>query len=129
MSSLHYLIYVSSAAKPLSEQEIQDLLAAAQTKNERLQITGLLVYRTGNFIQYIEGPEDSIQSLYQSICKDLRHRDMKVLDEGTVDARLFGDWRMGYRLYSGVPVLTENELAQDNSGIKKILAAFIEKLR
>lgn len=129
MSSVNYLIYVSSATKPMSEQEIQDLLAAAQTKNERLQITGLLVYRTGNFIQYIEGPEDSIQSLYQSIRHDLRHRDMKVLDEGTVNARLFGDWKMGYKLYSGVPVFTENELAQDSTGIKKILATFIEKLR
>lgn len=129
MSAVNYLIYVSSAVKPMSEQEIQELLNLAKIKNEQLQITGLLVYRSGNFIQYIEGPQDSIQSLYQSICKDIRHRDMTVLDEGTVNARLFGDWKMGYRLYSGAPVFTEYELAQDSTGIKKTLSEFIEKLR
>jgi len=129
MNTINYLIYVSSAVKPMSEQEIQDMLVPARIKNSRLQITGLLVYRSGNFIQYIEGPQDSIQSLYQSICKDIRHRDMTVLDENTVNVRLFGDWEMAYKLYSDTPVFDENELAQDSTGIKKTLSDFIEKLR
>lgn len=129
MNSINYLIYVSSAVKPMSEQEIQDMLELARIKNARLQITGLLVYRSGNFIQYIEGPQDSIQSLYQSISKDIRHRDMTVLDENTINVRLFGDWEMAYKLYSDTPVFDENELAQDSTGIKKTLADFIEKLR
>ena len=126
---MNYLIYVSSASKSMSEAEIQEILASSQIKNARLQVTGLLVYRSGNFIQYIEGPQESINSLYQSICKDSRHRDMTVIDEGTVNARLFGDWQMGYRLYSGRPVFGEDELAQDKTGIKKTLYEFIEKLR
>ena len=129
MTSLNYLIYVSSATKPMSEQEIQDILVPSQIKNSRLQVTGLLVYRGGNFIQYVEGPKDSIQNLYQSICKDSRHRDMTVLDEGAVSERLFGDWKMGYKLYSGTPIFDEKELAQDSTGIKRILSDFIEKLR
>lgn len=129
MSSVSYLIYVSSAVRPMSEQEIQDILGPSQTKNARLQVTGLLVYRSGNFIQYIEGPQASIDSLSQSICSDSRHRDMTVLDEGTVNTRLFGDWKMGYRLYSGSPVFGESELAEDGTGIKKTLSEFIEKLR
>lgn len=129
MTSLNYLIYVSSATKPMSEQEIQDILVPSQIKNSRLQVTGLLVYRGGNFIQYVEGPKDSIQNLYQSICKDSRHRDMTVLDEGAVSERLFGDWKMGYKLYSGTPIFDEKELAQDSTGIKRTLSDFIEKLR
>lgn len=113
----------------MSDQEIQDILGPSQIKNSRLQVTGLLVYRGGNFIQYVEGPKDSIQNLYHSICNDSRHRDMTVLDEGTVSARLFGDWKMGYKLYSGVPIFGEKELAQDSTGIKKTLSGFIEKLR
>ncbi len=129
MNSIHYLIYVSSAVKPMSEQEIQDILVPARIKNARLQITGLLVYRSGNFIQYIEGSQESIQSLYQSLCKDIRHRDMTVLDENTVNVRLFGDWEMAYKLYSDTPVFDENELAQDSTCIKTTLSGFIEKLR
>lgn len=129
MTSLNYLIYVSSATKPMSEQEIQDILVPSQIKNSRLQVTGLLVYRGGNFIQYVEGPKDSIQNLYQSICKDSRHRDMTVLDEGAVSERLFGDWKMGYKLYSGTPIFDEKELAQDSTGIRRTLSDFIEKLR
>ena len=129
MASINYLIYVSSASKRMSEQEIQEILASSQIKNARLQVTGLLVYRSGNFIQYIEGPQESIHSLYQSICNDSRHTDMTVIDEGTVNARLFGDWQMGYRLYSGTPVFGVDELAQDKTGIKKTLSDFIEKLR
>lgn len=129
MTSIHYIIYVSSAVKPMSEEEIQEILAQAKIKNERLKVTGLLVYRSGNFIQYIEGPGDAVDSLYQSICKDIRHRDMTVLDQGMVNARLFGDWKMGYKLYSGTPVFNGLELAQDGTGIKKTLSDFIEKLR
>jgi len=129
MSAIDYLIYVSSAVKLMSEDEIRDILVPSQTKNARLNVSGLLVYRSGNFIQYIEGPQESIQSLYHSICQDSRHRDMTVLDQGSVNARLFGDWKMGYTLYSGKPIFTDIELIQDTSGIKKTLSAFIENLR
>lgn len=129
MSSLNYFIYVSSAVKPMSEQEIHDILEQAQSKNARLDVTGLLIHRSGNFIQYIEGPEDSIQSLALSISKDPRHKNFTVLDEGTLGKRQFADWKMSYRRYSGAPIFSQDELDQDHEGIKKSLAAFLEQMR
>ena len=66
-------------------------------KNARLGITGLLLYKGGNFIQTIEGEESRINDLYDSIGADPRHHGLiRVLSE-PLAARKFPDWSMGFR--------------------------------
>lgn len=48
---MYHLIYASSASKPFSQLELDDLLIKARQNNIRLGITGMLIYRDGNFIQ------------------------------------------------------------------------------
>ena len=43
-------VYVSSAVRPLTEDEILDILLVARQNNERLGVTGMLLYRDGNFL-------------------------------------------------------------------------------
>lgn len=50
---MYYLIYVSAANPLLSRDELQGLLEKARIKNRHLGITGMLIHRGGNFIQYI----------------------------------------------------------------------------
>ena len=91
------LVYVSSAALPMSKPELLLLLEQARQKNAGLGVTGLLLYKDGNFMQALEGDEAQVRALYASISADPRHRDCIVIFEGHIEQRLFPDWSMGFR--------------------------------
>ena len=48
---IRQIVYASAATRPLSPQELADILLIARGKNEDDQITGMLLYRRGHFLQ------------------------------------------------------------------------------
>lgn len=96
-SPIYYLVYASAARKPFSKTDLIELLTQAREKNRRLGITGLLLYRDGDFIQLLEGPKDAVKALYDAIDRDPRHVGSMVMAEGEREERLFADWSMGFR--------------------------------
>lgn len=94
---MFYLVYVSSAVRNFSRVELVALLAKSRENNARRGITGMLLYKDGNFMQALEGEETAVRALYATICADPRHKGWMVIDEGCEEARQFGDWSMGFR--------------------------------
>ncbi len=94
--SLCALVYVSLATKEMSDQDLQILLKFARVKNERLGITGLLLYRDGFFMQALEGEEETVDALFARIRQDTRHREVLLVYKETIKARSFPDWSMGF---------------------------------
>ncbi len=94
---MFYLLYVSSAVTPFTETELIDLLAKARVKNSKLGITGMLLYKDGNFMQVLEGEESAVRQLYATIRRDPRHHKLTLLDKGNLAERRFSDWSMGFR--------------------------------
>ena len=88
------LIYVSQESRLLSVNDLETLLEGAITKNKLLHITGILFYIEGIFLQYIEGPKNNIDQLYDSITKDKRHHKIKLVNTQTITERKFSDWSM-----------------------------------
>lgn len=97
------LLYVSSARQPFEPSELSLLLQRAVERNTQVGITGMLLYKDGNFMQLLEGDEQAVNELYQRIAADPRHRGAITLLKGEVPERSFADWSMGFRdLTSGV---------------------------
>jgi hypothetical protein len=96
-SPIHYLVYVSAATALLSKPALLELLTRARENNHRLGITGLLLYKDGDFIQLLEGPQAQVKALYEIIEADPRHTGAMVMLEGDRNERLFDDWSMGFR--------------------------------
>ena len=94
--SLLSLVYVSSASIKFSRQDLIDLLRQSREKNGRLGITGMLLYKDGNFIQILEGREQEVRDLYRTISVDTRHHGVIELMEYEGE-RSFPDWSMGFR--------------------------------
>jgi len=117
-SDLDSLVYVSSAVKLLSPEEIEYLLTRARERNEEYGITGVLLYIGGNFMQYIEGPADNLEVIYKIIREDKLHTGIILVTREPVEEREFGDWSMAYHTkdiqgYVGSPgerVLLERNL-------------------
>jgi len=50
------LIYVSAATNRFNPAELRELLRLARLKNQQLDVTGMLLYHEGSFLQVLEGP-------------------------------------------------------------------------
>lgn len=91
------LVYVSSAVKPFSRQALADLLAVCRDNNARLDVSGMLLYKNGGFMQVLEGEESTVRQLHARIAQDPAHRGMMVLLQQRQARRDFPDWSMGFR--------------------------------
>ena len=94
---MFFLVYVSSAVKPFPPAELLDLLATSRQHNSQLGITGMLLYKDGNFMQVLEGEEDAVRTLYVKIGADPRHRGLITVSKGPLAERQFSDWSMAFR--------------------------------
>jgi hypothetical protein len=95
------LVYASSAVGLFSEDDLVALLKHSREKNTRLELSGMLLYKDGNFLQVLEGPEAAVRHLFKVICADRRHRGVIRLLEEQIQQRQFGDWAMAYRNFNG----------------------------
>ena len=91
------LLYASRAIDTIDEAFLKSVLERSRSHNLEHGITGVLcIYQGGNvFLQALEGARTEVNSLYGSIVRDPRHRDITLLDYAEIDERLFGGWRMG----------------------------------
>jgi Sensors of blue-light using FAD len=90
------LAYSSQAVRHFESRELVDLLTLARVNNERLGITGMLLYIDGSFFQVLEGDEEALHALYKAIEADERHGKVIKLIEEPIEKRTFSDWSMGY---------------------------------
>jgi len=93
---LFFLVYVSAAVTWFSESELRALLDRARSNNERSGITGMLLYKDGNFMQALEGEEAAVLKLYGRLQTDRRHRGVLTIDSGHTESRQFPDWSMAF---------------------------------
>lgn len=84
----------------MSEEELDALVEKAKKKNLRLGVTGMLVYYDGSFIQILEGAEDVINDLFQTIKKDRRHDNVIIIDAEYIEHRSFSSWQMALKKLS-----------------------------
>lgn len=94
---MKYLIYLSTAVNLFDDQSILDLLEKSRTRNAANNITGILLYHEGNFIQLLEGDADDVDATLTRISKDPQHKNIIVIDEGDLGERNFGNWSMGFQ--------------------------------
>ena len=93
---IKYILYVSEVADHCGERETTDILKKSRANNEQNAVTGMLVRKNKQFLQYIEGPSDSIDMLFKKIETDDRHRSVKVVKQGMASDRVFFNWEMAF---------------------------------
>lgn len=131
---MYALLYRSRARAGLLADDLNDIIAAAQERNRQLDVTGLLLHgrmetlpgAPGEFVQWIEGPKENVESLFSLIDEDSRHTDLEVLARGALDeltdrshtsvqvefsaGRLFPTWSMGLVRLAELPATLDGFL-------------------
>lgn len=96
----HSVIYLSKAKQYFNEEDLNLLATSSQIANNKLSISGFLIYQKGYFAQYLEGPKENVDLICEKIKQDERH-NIVVWLENTIDKVKFKEWDMK-RLKSAV---------------------------
>ena len=92
---LDTFVYCSRAAEGVDDAEVGRIIELSQRRNAARDITGVLVFGSGVFFQWIEGPPAQVENLIASLHGDPRHHDIVTLDRSVEKrARLYPDWEM-----------------------------------
>ena len=128
--SIHNLVYCSQAAQAMDKDALEKIIAAAKRHNPRFGITGLLVFGSGIFFQWLEGPKDNVTSLLQMISVDPRHSNVVILtQEDEIRDRLFPNWDMELVQAADIKVVLEDALeVASNPKQKKALSNMLQAL-
>ena len=93
--TLYNLVYCSRATAGVDASAVDDIIASARRHNPKHGITGMLVFGSGVFMQWLEGPHDNVTALMALLREDPRHQDIVQLSESEeVRERLFPEWDM-----------------------------------
>ena len=95
------LVYRSVAKPEFHLELIQEMLAKAKENNNKLGITGCLLYHQGEFIQYLEGNQYRVLTLFDKIKADPRHTRIELLGYEEREGRAFASWDMAYENFYG----------------------------
>jgi hypothetical protein len=138
---MYFEVYVSTAARLFEKTELLQLLEQSREKNARLAVTGMLLYKDGNFMQAVEGNDDAVRGLLTTIRRDPRHHGYMTLLRGEIGRRQFPDWSMGFQDLGSPEVhanpgyteflnapLTFAEFGADPSKARRLLKTFKQSM-
>lgn len=92
---LYNIVYCSQIAESVNQAVVDQIVAIARRVNPAKGVTGLLVFGSGIFFQWLEGPREHVTQLMANISRDPRHTSIILLSESEeVGERLFPDWAM-----------------------------------
>ena len=134
---LYHLVYQSVATLPMSEPELERVLAQSRAWNSTHGLTGILLYSNGGIMQVLEGRRDEVQAIFARIARDARHAHVVKLSDGPIRQRHFQQWSMGFKavkttdfsLLQGYldPASPLPLTAVADPGLYAILAAFVSQ--
>ena len=129
-----FIFYSSKASENCLNSDISDILKTSRKNNSQREVTGILVHKNREFLQYLEGPKDIILSLYKKISQDSRHEAIKIIEKGDIEDRVFPNWEMGFasevnlqplQMKWEIDKLAQFSFAKNMSDCMNIVRAFI----
>jgi uncharacterized Fe-S cluster-containing MiaB family protein len=127
------IIYASAATKPFTRGDLVELLKVARSRNTAADVSGMLLYHSGSFLQVLEGPEKNVEELYARIQQDPRHTRCLLVLRETIQKKEFENWSMGFvdttkvaeRIEGFVDYAMElKTMTLDKTAARKILSRF-----
>ncbi|MFQ8431276.1 BLUF domain-containing protein [Amaricoccus sp. W119] len=93
-ASLVDFSFVSRVQPDLPEAALRRIARAANDRNRRLGLTGMLAFADGVFQQVIQGPCETVMLVACRILADARHEGIEVTRFEPIEHRTHLDWRV-----------------------------------
>lgn len=93
---MHLIIYTSKStiASSVIDEEMLKISQQAQKNNQKHNITGILFFHNGTFIQVLEGEKQLLEQLMTRIEADNRHQQINRIIDENISQRFFKAWQM-----------------------------------
>ncbi|MGU3285579.1 BLUF domain-containing protein [Methylobacterium sp. WL18] len=130
LPKLYHFVYCSRAAEGVDDAEVSRIVETAQRNNFAHGITGVLVFGSGVFFQWIEGPAAKIQNLIAILHRDERHHDIVSLSQSEEEReRLYPNWDMEKVEAEDIRLVLEDALENaDDKNNRATLTRILEQL-
>ena len=128
--SIHHIVYCSRAVNDMDKDALEKIIDTAKHHNPRFGITGLLVFGSGIFFQWLEGPKDNVSSLFKIISADPRHSNVVLLTkEDEFRERFFPNWDMELVAATDISAVLEDAMNEaSDPKQKKALSNMLQEL-
>ncbi len=123
---LQTLCYVSSSNVNLTKKSLEQLFITTKSNNLKQDISGILIFNGGNFLQIMEGEKNTINELYHKISKDKKHSNIIKLIEKPISERMFEDYETGFSIIKDRK--KANQLEDYLSWLKKAEIKSVDKI-
>jgi hypothetical protein len=94
MEDLIHVIYVSSAGPDITEHDTVKFLNEARKANRKNDVSGMMLYVGGCFLQLLEGEVTKVDIVCRTIFQD--KREMRLVLREPIAEREFPEWTMGF---------------------------------
>ena len=91
---MYRLIYKSDSAVKMNWGIVGGILTTSTRNNQKSGLTGALLLGKRHFLQFLEGEFQEVNETFQRICKDNRHRNIRIVSFEPIEQRLFSKWEM-----------------------------------
>lgn len=78
-------------------ETLKEMLIRFRQNNEANNITGMMLFSEGSFLQVLEGEDNQMDTLIKKIKKDPRHHSLVQIAAGSLKERMFGKWSMSFK--------------------------------
>jgi hypothetical protein len=90
------ITYLSQQSAAMSADEVLTLMNQCHRNNPGRDLTGMLLHGNGTFLQVLEGEDAIVDALIDTISRDPRHTDMRIVRREPITTRQYADWSMGF---------------------------------
>ena len=120
---MHLIIYTSEYIGEANDIDdvLVDIVRRSKINNSEYDITGLLFYHGGRFIQVLEGKQDSLEGLMSILERDVRHKNIERIVDQEIKKRAFQEWSMDSLNLSKDTSFDPDELIRIRDAYKKHL--------
>ena len=87
---LSTIIYRSCPEQGMDADSLNKILTHSRHKNERVSVTGILLYDGTHFFQVLEGPVEAVNRVFDRISGDARHYQIVEIMRDYAPSRRFG---------------------------------------
>lgn len=131
------LLYISSVSPKLTLQDIPSILEHAKANNIKHGISGFLLFKSGSFIQLLEGNQQDVMQTYQRIRADARHNHAIILLKENIEKRNFSDYHSAFNTFDDtyafdkfqeyIETMTDLLATKDSQSLK-VIQGIIKKM-
>lgn len=95
---MHQVCYASecTAQKEFLSQDLLNIYNDGQKLSQKNGITGVLYFVDGYLFECLEGTQEALNIVLNTIQKDMKHHQFKVFAMKKIDQRFFKNWTMKF---------------------------------